>query len=273
MADPVTDYYNRNPEGEWNRLFASPYRRVEFEVVHYFLTKYLPPAGKILDLGGGPGRYTISLAKQGYRMALVDLAPSVVEFARKKIAAAGVQKQVDALIVGDGRDLRWWADDAFDAVLCMGPLYHLPQPEDRLRCLRECARLAKPGAPLFVTVIPRCTFIRDALRSGGFEDVAQQSLKALEEIFERGTSAKAEVPNMYFCRPEEIGEWLDASGFELLELASTHGFAAFMDEKINVLGKNAETWNVLMKMILATCADPASFAAAEHLIGVGRRKG
>ncbi len=271
MSDPVTDYYNENPENEWNRLFATPYRQVEFEVVQHFLSKYLPDTGRVLDVGGGPGRYTIALARRGYRVTLADLSEKNIEFARKKIEAAGTMSMVEDCLIADARDLSVFDNKTFDAVLCMGPLYHFTELDNRLQCLRECARVMKTEAPLFITVLPRCTYIRDALRSGAFEDLIPDGLPALEEIFAQGTSSFSKIPNTYFCQPDEVETWLNETGFGLLELASSHGFAAFMDEKVNQLAKNAGTWNALIKLILASCTDPASFSAAEHLIGVARK--
>jgi len=60
----IRDYYIQSVEYEWNRLIQDPYHRLEFDTTMYFLKKYLPKKGLILDAGGGPGRYTIELAKK-----------------------------------------------------------------------------------------------------------------------------------------------------------------------------------------------------------------
>jgi len=272
MSNPVTDYYNQDPALEWNRLFITPYRRVEYEVVLYFLDKFLPESGSILDLGGGPGRYTLELAKRGYTMTLADIAQANLDYAKTKIANTQAARNVQGYVLTDGLDLSQFQDGSFDAILCMGPLYHMPKEAHRLQCLQECWRLLKPGAPLFVMVIPRCTYIRDALRSEDFGAEGQAGLKVLEEIFEQGTSTRSRVPNTYFCYPQELQTWLEQSGFDIEQMASSHGFASFMDEKINRLAANAETWNGLIKLILATCTDPGSFTAAEHLFCVAKKK-
>lgn len=60
----VIRYYDEHAEREWKRLFHDAYHRLEFIVTMYFLEKYLPKTGVILDAGGGPGRYSIELAKK-----------------------------------------------------------------------------------------------------------------------------------------------------------------------------------------------------------------
>ncbi|MEW6237954.1 MAG: methyltransferase domain-containing protein [Candidatus Omnitrophota bacterium] len=270
--DPIAEFYDRNPENEWNRLFVTPYRQIEFEVIHYFWNRYLPPQGKILDLGGGPGRLTISLAKKGYKVSLVDISPANIEWARKKIAGCGAAENVENLIVADARRLPMFHAETFDAVLCMGPLYHLVDHRERLQCLRECARIMKPDAPLFVTLLPRWKLLRDALRAGEFEKEAELRSAALEEILQRGYSNAAQIPPTYFCHPGELAQWFAESGFHLLKMASCHGFASFVDEKVNAIARNASAWQSLIRWVLDSCDDPEALSSAEHLLGIGKKR-
>jgi len=271
MNDPAA-YYNQDPALEWNRLFSTPYRRLEWEVMLYFLNRYLPPEGRVLDLGGGPGRYTLELAKQGYQVTLVDLAERNIDWAQKKIQAAGLSRNVEACRVGDARNLDEFPDAVFDAVLCMGPLYHLPKREDRLQCLRECARVLKGRAPFFDTLLPRTAYIRDALRGGKAVPLRPDDWRAMNEILEQGTSPLARVPAMYYGTVDEMQSELDATGFEPLHLASAHGVAAFLDESVNQAARDAETWRNLVQLVLETCGDPHALSAAEHLIWIGKKK-
>jgi ubiquinone/menaquinone biosynthesis C-methylase UbiE len=55
--------------------------------------------------------------------------------------------------VADARQLDL-AGQSADAVLLLGPLYHLDRRPDRLRALAEARRVARPGAPLFAAAIP-----------------------------------------------------------------------------------------------------------------------
>src|SRR5260221_8435370 len=130
--DSVRDYYAAFDEREWARL-VQPEGVLEFAVTTRALETHLPARGRVLDLGGGPGRYTIWLAQHGYQVVLADLSPNLLGIARRKIAAAGVASQVEAVAVADACDLARFASDSFDAVLCLGPFYHLTQPADRER--------------------------------------------------------------------------------------------------------------------------------------------
>lgn len=74
----VKEWFAKSAEKEWRRLKQDPYHQIEFIVTMHFLSKYLPKTGLILDAGGGPGRYTIELAKRGYNVVLLDLVPEML---------------------------------------------------------------------------------------------------------------------------------------------------------------------------------------------------
>jgi SAM-dependent methyltransferase len=110
----------------------------------------LPPA-VVADIGGGPGRYTLELAGRGYTVLHRDLVPLHVEQLR---AASGPVADRIHTAVGDARDLDL-DDDSVDAVLLLGPLYHLVERDQRVLALREVLRVARPGAPVLVSAISR----------------------------------------------------------------------------------------------------------------------
>ena len=81
-------YYDLQPEREWARLER---HRTEFAVTMRALAAYLPrPPARVLDCGGGPGRYAIELARRGYQVTLFDLSSACLKLAETKAAEAGV---------------------------------------------------------------------------------------------------------------------------------------------------------------------------------------
>ena len=154
----------KKARGEWRRLQRDSYCKIEFIVTMYFLEKYLPRHGWVLDAGGGPGRYTIELAKRGYDVVLLDLVPEMLKLAKRKIREAGVLEKVKRFVQDSVEDMSMFADETFDAVLCLGaPLCHLLKTEQREKAAAELVRIAKRGAPIFVSVISRIGLLRSIL--------------------------------------------------------------------------------------------------------------
>ncbi|WP_225795599.1 class I SAM-dependent methyltransferase [Streptomyces aculeolatus] len=99
------------------------------------------PAADVLDVGCGTGSLTCLLAAAGHRVTGVDLAPRMVERARAKAAAAGLEAR---LFVGDAA-VPPTGDDRFDVVLSRHLVWTLPEPE---AALREWVARLRPGGVL-----------------------------------------------------------------------------------------------------------------------------
>ncbi len=160
MTDNVQEYYDQYSEKEWNRLGT-------VSQIEYFVTKKLLEeliGGlrlKILDLGGGPGRYAIELTKQGHEVTLVDLSESNLALANKKSAEEKVT--IYRMVHASAIDLSIFPDDYFDLVLSMGPMYHLTEDADLKRANWELLRVMRPGGYAFVAFITKLAILRDIL--------------------------------------------------------------------------------------------------------------
>src|SRR4051794_22393745 len=151
--DPALDLLHQHYElGPEEPRLDQALGSVEFARTLEVAARVLPPPPAVVaDIGGGPGRYARELAGRGDTVVHRDLVPLHVEQLR---AAAGDPAGRIRTEVGDARDLDL-DDDSADAVLLLGPLYHLVDREQRLRALREVRRVARPGAPVLVSAISR----------------------------------------------------------------------------------------------------------------------
>ena len=144
----VEEYYNCQYD-EWGRLTR---HRIEYEITKKVLNEYIEDNSEVLDIGGGPGRYSIFLAQNGHKVTLVDLSEKLVEQAEENAAKAGVV--IQKFIRGNVLDLETiLPNKSFDAVLCMGPLYHLLEEDERKEAINQCLKLLKPGGILIVSFI------------------------------------------------------------------------------------------------------------------------
>ena len=147
-TETIRNHYDENPRKEWDRLQKRfPHEKY---VTTRMMDRYIKPGDTILDIGGGPGQYSIHYARKGHDVTLLDLSGENVCFAKKKARQYGVKITA---VEGNALDLSRFPDNTFDIVFLMGPLYHLMNGENRLQALREAARVLKPGGTLFSSFI------------------------------------------------------------------------------------------------------------------------
>ena len=142
----VQDFYDANPLGEFNRIANRP----EFLLTCRMLDRYIRPGDKILDIGGGPGRYSLYLAEKGCDVTLFDLSPENIKFAGEKSAELNLTIKT---ITGDAREADKLTCEKFDNILLMGPMYHLLEENDRITAVNAALNLLKPNGIIFVSFI------------------------------------------------------------------------------------------------------------------------
>ncbi|MDP8927789.1 MAG: class I SAM-dependent methyltransferase [Actinomycetota bacterium] len=245
----------------------SPLGIVEFERTTELLTQHLPlPPAVIADIGGGPGRYALWLADLGYRVHLRDLVPLHVEQLR---SSAADTRGIDAAVV-DARRLDL-PDRSVDAVLLLGPLYHLYEQQDRVQALAEARRIARPGAPVFVTAISRW-----APRLHGYlvRRLYQQypDMGALVEQMERDGRLPPLFPGSfsgYGHRPDELRDEIRAVGMTVEDLVSVEG-PAFALHDLDGRMTNPSERDVVLATARALQRVPELLGLGPHLLAVAR---
>ncbi len=273
MNETVRRWYDAHAEYEWERLFQDGYHQLEYLVTMHFLERYLPKNGLILDAGGGPGRYTIELAKRGFSVVLLDLSPRCLEIAKREVRKAGVGDKVKEIVVGSVTDLSSFSDGLFDAVLCLGgPLSHLLEKSEREKATIELLRVAKRNAPLFISVFSRYGVLRVVLYAHP-EDLTD-SLH--EEMFMKGIyrvhTRFGAFTNSYFFLPNELKEMFEKGGVQTLTLATCEGLSAHLEEATNTLYRDKKRWRRWLKILFQTCTDPYIVGIGNHLLYVGRKR-
>lgn len=268
MPDDITDiidFYNKNAESEHIRLDR---HQLEFDLTWRFLEKYLPEKGSILEIGAATGRYTLPLAEQGYNITAVDLSSVQLEVASKRIADAGLDGSV-AFLVADVRDLSVVTRHDFDAVLLMGPLYHLVEAEDRIQALQQVYDHMKPGGILFTSFISRFGILGDLLKN--MPDWIKQQREVISVLM-RGRDSD-EYPRGgfrgYFAEVSEIEPLHEEVGFGTIELVGVEPAISADDESYNKLDEELrELW---LDLLFEVSANESTLGASRHLLYIGRK--
>ena len=266
----VQEWFTKTAKYEWRRLRQDPYHQIEFMVTIHFLEKYLPKEGLILDAGGGPGRYTIELAKRGYDIVLLDLVPEMLKHAERRIRRAGLLRRLKGITQGSIEDLSIFSNEKFDAVLCLGaPLCHLLDIKQRETAAAELYRVAKKGAPIFASVISRVGLLRTILMEFPHE------MKYAKHHWEVGDY----IPGKYgegftaahWFMPEELRSLFERQGVKAIELAGLEGLSSHHRKETNRLHKDQEKWALWTEILLKTCTDPSVVGSSEHFLIVCRK--
>ncbi|HVX47050.1 MAG TPA: class I SAM-dependent methyltransferase [Mycobacteriales bacterium] len=262
--------YALRAEQEWSRL-ESGAGALELAVTKTLIERHLPSIGRILDIGGGPGRYSGWLAELGYRVTLADAVPELLEIARDRVAG------LDEIVTADARDLSRWADGSFDAVLCLGPLYHLTDSVDRRRAVSEIVRVLRPGGPAAFSLITRYTHLRRVI-SRPAEHAEFTDPEFLRRIVEDGEFQRAAAGtfNGYAVWPAAAETEFAGSGLQTVTLAAVQGFLgdAYPVGKLERLHENQpEAYRRIFELLVDSTTDPTLLGSSTHLLYIGRRRG
>ena len=271
----IRAYYAAFGQREWTRLERAE-GFVEFTVTTATLEAHLPDRGCVLDIGGGPGRYTEWLADRGFRVTLADLSPELLDIARSRLSARHASGGTIAQIIeADARDLSRWPDASFDAVLSLGPMYHMPNADDRARAAAELARVVRPGGVVFVALMPWLAYVRRTifLADERRHLADAEFLTALRDRGEFFNDVPERFTGGYGVRPDEVAPYFERYGFAARTLLSTHGLAnGIEDELIAMRDADPGAYDAAMRLLIDTAADPSLLGLAGHLLYVGERK-
>jgi len=267
MSD-IIRYYTSDYD-EQSRL-SRAWGQIEFVRTQRLIRRDLkPPPAVVLDVGGASGRYAAWLAREGYQVHLIDPVPLHIEQARAA-SAAQRSRPIASCELGDARALTF-PDHSVDAVLLMGPLYHLVEAQDRQKALSEAYRVLKVGGLLFAVGISRFASSIDGLVSGMFVDPAFQAimLQDLENGQHRNpTRNPAYFTDTFFHHPDELRHEVEQAGFHPAQVWAVEGIS-YMTRDFEEQWQDESRREFLLGLIEKTGQEPTLLGASPHLMCVG----
>ena len=266
LPPEVVAYYEC--EDERDRLTA-PAGRLEWARTWVLLQRHLPdPKATIVDVGGGPGAYAIPLALAGHDIHLIDAMPLHVAQARQAAAAAGIA--LASTEVGDARELAL-PDASADAVLLLGPLYHLLEEAERVAALAEARRVLRPGGVLAAVAVSRFASLIEGLRYGWACDHPGIVESGLHTGTHRNPGALPHrFTTAHFARPEELAAEVGAAGLGPVTLHAVEGPGALVDEPDEWMDDPARRdW--LLRQLDRIETEPSLLGASPHVMAIAHR--
>jgi ubiquinone/menaquinone biosynthesis C-methylase UbiE len=260
MPDEVRSYY----EKDWREAdrITSGLNEIELVRTQAIIRRHLTaPRQRILDVGGGTGVHARWLAEDGHDVHLIDPVPGHVEAASEIVTAE----------VGDARALP--VDDAtYDAVLLLGPLYHLTERSDRLRALREAGRVVRPGGLVFVAAISRFASLFSGLQhemlfEPPFREIVDRDLRDGQH---RNPDARPGwFTTAYFHHPDELRNEVVAAELNVVELLGVEGLAGWLPHLEGAWNDAAKREQILFAAE-AVESEPSLAGLSAHLLLVAR---
>ncbi|GLJ60817.1 hypothetical protein GCM10017576_09460 [Microbacterium barkeri] len=258
----IRAYYGEHfDEGE--RLSSrSAAGRLEFLRVQSLVRARLQPASTVLDVGGATGTHARWLVADGHAVTLVDPVPAQVDVAAR---IPGVRA-----LVGDARSLED-VDASADAVIMLGPLYHLQDRADRLRALAEALRVLRPGGVVFAGAISRLSALTKTVLARGFRDLPADEVRVL---LENGTTAGSlapaagRFPGGHHHTAAELSHELSEAGFVDVEVVGLEGPGGMGLELMAPDEEVVAAGDVLAKRLEASPYGPD---LSPHLLGIASR--
>ena len=267
LPDEILQHYEREVD-EAQRI-AHGFGQLELVRTREIVRRHLPAGAlRILDVGGGTGVHAAWLAEDGHDVHVVDPVPRHVEAVGRLTPSRG---RVTAEL-GDARRLAA-ADAAFDAVLLLGPLYHLTERGERLAALREAARAVRPGGPVFAAAINRFASLFDGLSRGFLFDPAFRAVVEgdLADGRHRNPGRNPRwFTTAYFHRPNELRSEVEDAGLDVVEVVGVEGLAGSLPTLADRWDDEADR-DVILWSARAVESEPSLLGLSAHLLAVARR--
>ena len=257
----LEEYYNSyNEEGR----LLSQHGQVEYLTTMKYIRECLSeiPEPTILEVGAGTGRYSVTLAKQGYQVTAVELIPHNLELLKSKLDGS---EPVTA-IQGNALDLSVFPNASFSLTMLLGPMYHLYTREDQVKALAEAVRVTKPGGYILVAYcMNEPTVIQYVFGLNHLHEVMELNMitpdwhciSEPKEIFE-------------LVRTEDIAS-LDAEfPVERIKLIAADGATNYIRECIDAMDE--ETFSKWMEYHFTICERQDLIGASHHTLDILKKK-
>ena len=256
----IAGFYDEYGEREWERFDGRPMDRVGLEVHMRLLREFVHAGDRTLEVGAGPGRFTLELAAIGARVVVGDISPRQLELHREKTAS--VEDAIEDRFLLDIVDLSRFGDGEFDAVVCYGgPLSYVLGEADR--ALGELLRVTRPGGLVLLSVMSLLgssraffSFFAELIEQFGWQ-------RAVADIIETGV-LPADVNNGHVCR---LYRWR-----ELDALLGRHPCRVVAASAANFISAGNDAWDDrFLEIEIAACREPGALDGGTHIVAVVER--
>lgn len=266
----VEAFYDSYGTTEWDRMVRDPAHEVKLHVHRHFLERFVHSGDRVLEVGAGPGRFTLELAKLDAKVWVGDISPVQLDLHKQMAAAHGFEAAVCERRKADLCDLSPYASESFDAVVAYGgPLSYVF--ERRAEALSEVRRVLVPGGAALFSVMSTWGSIHEYLTPG----VLAVDVEVNRKIVKSGDlhpSVYSEANHLcHMFRAGELADLLRDAGFEVEGVAASNCLSAAAGDRLAELRGDETRWNHLLEMELEACQEPGCVDMGTHIVAAGRK--
>jgi SAM-dependent methyltransferase len=257
--------YDELGEREWSRLEETPRGRVSFEVHRRFLAQHVRSEDRVLEVGAGPGRFTMELAALGASVAVTDYSPVQLELNRAHVGPSQFEAKVESRELLDICDTSRFDDGEFDAVVAYGgPLsYAFDDVDDALRGL---LRVTKPTGTVVASVMSTLGSWRFFL-AAVLDDTRRIGQDANDLVLQTGDLRHFGTPHICrMFRAREVAELVARSGGHLVAMSASNWASLSDPEVLQELERDENAWRRFLGHEVDACAEPGALDGGTHLL-------
>lgn len=270
-VEVVRTYFDAFGAGEWDRLVQSPRARVSFELHRRMLSRFVEAGTRVLEVGAGPGRFTIELADLDATVVVSDVSTVQLALNEARVAEAKRERAVEERLVLDVRDLTCFADASFDAVVAYGgPIsYAFERAEE---ALRECLRVTRPGGVVLASVMTTIGTMRLFLPAV-VDEIEAFGVAVTDRVIHTG-DLRHTPDNAHRCRMfrwHELEEMFGRLPCTLLAASASNAASAGDPDALERLAANPEWWERFLDWEEELAQEPGALDGGTHTIFVLQR--
>ena len=266
----VARHYNNQSGFEHEYIRLQQNSPVEFAMTTRYLNRWIANEATIVDIGVGVDHYAEGLARRGCLLYLVDIYQKLLDTTYARLKAANLEQQILGIQQASATQLVGLGDAIADAVLLLGPLYHLCSLAARQNAVREAARILKPDGLLIAAGINRLAYFRDLFRNQPEESVVRQDFH--QQFLQDGNVDPEHAPPLgygHLTTQTEFSQLFETE-FNQVAMIGIESFSAPFATTIQTLElKQVEAW---LDLVEATGQTPEGLIMSDHFLYIGKKK-
>ncbi len=261
--------YDNGAEDEYKRLEESVMGEAEFSLVSELLTEYITEGSVVIDIGAGPGRYSEFLLSRNCDVGAIDLSERSLNLYKTRING-NYGTQVLFSKKACATQLNWIKSNTADAVLLMGPLYHLTNEKERELAVKHAYRILKPRGYIFSVFMSPYPKLNPLMESNAEMLSDQDYINSMQNSCITNVVFKGIPIDQYRCWPSEGIRLMEKQGFNTERIRNIEGIGQFLSIRL----KDGYTQNEKEKLIKAmrnTCENSNLIGITSQYLYLGKK--